>query len=69
MDSKYQKQIDDIMFETNAKINAIVNEFRNIKFSKMDEKQKQAKCDKLREEFEYVMLDEEKKVEEVMKEC
>jgi len=69
MDSKYQKQIDDIMFETNAKINAIVNEFRNIKFSKMDEKQKQEKCDKLREEFEYVMLDEEKKVEEVMKEC
>lgn len=69
MDSKYQKQIDAIMFETNAKINAIVNEFRNIKFSKMDEKQKQEKCDKLREEFEYVMLDEEKKVEEVMKEC
>jgi hypothetical protein len=32
----------------------------------MDENEKQEKCDSLREQFEQVMLEEEKKVEEVM---
>lgn len=67
MDSKSQKQIDEIMYETNEKISAIVSEFRDIKFSKMDENEKQVKCDHLRDEFEKVMLEEEKKVEQVMK--
>lgn len=49
------------------KITAIVNEIRNIRFSKMNENEKQTKCDPLREEFERVMLEEEKKVGEVMK--
>ena len=40
MDSDTQKKIDDIMFETNAKISAIVDEIRNIRFSKMDEDEK-----------------------------
>jgi hypothetical protein len=61
-----QKKIDEIMYETNEKISAIVNEIRDIRFSKMDENEKQAKCDNLREEFERVMLEEERKVEEVM---
>lgn len=68
MDPIAQKKIDEIMYETNGKINAIVEEIRNIRFSKMDESEKQLKCDKLREEFEKVMLEEEKKVEQVMKE-
>ena len=68
MNPKAQKQIDEIMYETNGKVTAIVNEIRDIRFSKMDENEKQTKCDKLREEFERVMLEEEKKVEEVMKE-
>lgn len=68
MDPNAQKMIDEIMYETNEKINAIVNEIRNIRFTKMDENEKQIKCDKLREEFEKVMLKEEKKIEEVMKE-
>lgn len=68
MNSKAQKQIDEIMYETNGKVTAIVNEIRDIRFSKMDENEKQTKCDKLREEFERVMLEEEKKVEEVMEE-
>ncbi len=68
MNSKAQKKIDEIMYETNERVTAIVNEIRDIRFSKMDENGKQTKCDKLREEFERVMLEEEKKVEEVMKE-
>jgi hypothetical protein len=66
MDPQSQKQIDDIMIETNEKVSAIVNEIRNIRFSKMVEKDKETKCDKLREEFEKVMFEEEKKIEKVM---
>ncbi len=64
MDTQLQKQIDEIMYETNEKVSAIVNEIRGIRFSKMGENDKQTKCDKLRERFE-----EERKIEEVMKEC
>lgn len=56
------------MIETNEKVSAIVNEIRDIRFSKMDEDKKQVKCDKLREEFEKVMIEEEKKIEKVMEE-
>ena len=51
------------MYETNEKVSAIVNEIRDIWFSKMDENEKQTKCDKLREEFEKVMYEEENKIE------
>ena len=68
MDPKAEKKIDEIIYETNEKVSAIVNEIRDIRFSKMDESEKQIKCDKLREEFERVMLEEEKKVEKVMEE-
>lgn len=68
MDPKAQKKIDEIMYETNEKVSAIVNEIRDIRFSKMDEHEKQAKCDILREQFERVMLEEEKKLEKVMEE-
>lgn len=68
MDPQSQKKIDDIMIETNEKISAIVTEIRDIRFSKMDENEKQVKCDKLREEFEKVMFEEEKKIEKVMNE-
>ncbi|MFB5621057.1 MAG: hypothetical protein ACE5RC_08020 [Nitrosopumilus sp.] len=65
MESQSQK-IDDIMIETNEKVSAIVNEMRNIRFSKMSENEKQAKCDKLRKEFEQVMIEEEEKIVKVM---
>jgi predicted glycosyltransferase len=68
MNPKAQKKIDEIMYETNEKVSAIVNEIRDIRFSKMDENEKQAKCDSLREQFERVMIEEEKKVEKVMEE-
>jgi len=67
MDPKAQKKIDEIMYETNEKVSAIVNEIRDIRFSKMDENEKQIKCDKLREEFEQVMLEEENKIELITK--
>ena len=67
MDSTTQKKIDEIMYETNEKISAIVNEIRDIRFSKMPENEKQAKCDGLRIAFEQVMMEEEKKVEKIIK--
>jgi len=66
MDLESSKKIDEIMFETNDKITAIVDEIRLIRFSKMSENEKQTKYDKLRKEFENVMYMEEKRVEELM---
>jgi len=66
MDPESSKKIDEIIFETNDKITAIVDEIRLIKFSMMNEKEKQIKFDELRKEFEKVMRIEEKLVEEVM---
>ena len=67
MNPESSKKIDEIIFETNDKINAIVEEMRLIRFSKMDGKEKEHKFDELRKEFERVMSLEEKRVEEVMK--
>ena len=67
MNPETQKKIDEIMYETNDKISSIVNEIRNIRFSKMNENEKQIKCDKLREEFEQVMLEEENKIQLITK--
>lgn len=67
MELELSKKIDEIIFETNDKINAIVEEIRLIRFSKMNEKEKETKYDELRKEFEKVMSLEEKKVKEVMK--
>ncbi len=67
MDLEPSKKIDEIMFETNDKITAIVNEIRLIRFSKMAEDKKEVKYNKLREEFEKVMFMEEEKVKKVMK--
>jgi len=43
-----QEQIDEIMYETNKKNSAIINEIRDIRFFKMDENEKQTKDDKRR---------------------
>lgn len=67
MDPESSKKIDEIIFETNDKITAIVDEIRLIRFSEMDETEKQIKYDKLRKEFENIMYMEERKVEEIMK--
>ncbi len=67
MDPESTSKIDEIMFETNDKINAIVDEIRAIRFSKLDDKEKQTKYDLLRKEFEKVMRIEEKRIEDIMK--
>lgn len=67
MDPKTQQKIDEIMYETNDKVSAIVNEMRHIRFSKLAEQDKRKKLDALREEFEKIMIQEEKKIEELMK--
>lgn len=66
MNPEAQQKIDEVIFETDDKINAIVNEIRIIRFSNMDDAEKQPKLDHLREEFEKVMMEEEKKVEQIM---
>lgn len=67
LDIEKQQKIDEIMYETNDKINAIVNEMRQIRFSKLDEQEKREKLDKLREEFEKVMIQEEQRIVELTK--
>lgn len=65
LDAKKQQKIDEIMYETNDKVSAIVSEIRQIRFSKLDEQEKNKKLDKLREEFEKVMIQEERRIEEI----
>lgn len=68
MDPEIERKIDEIMYETNDKINAIVSEMRQIRFSKMTEDEKRVRCDELREKFEEIMLNEETKIKKIMKE-
>mgnify|MGYP001599404620 CR=1 FL=1 len=49
LNTKKQQKIDEIMYETNDKISSIVSEIRQIKFSKLDEQEKNKKLDKLQE--------------------
>ena len=67
LDAKKQQKIDEIMYETNDKVSAIVSEMRQIRFSKLDEQEKSKKLDKLWEEFEKVMIQEERRIEEIIK--
>jgi len=39
LDAKKQQKIDEIMYETNDKVSAIVSEMRQIRFSKLDEQE------------------------------
>ena len=66
MESETSQKIDEIIFETNDKINAVVAEIRLIRFSKMDDKEKQEKYKILRREFEKIMLYEEKRIKQIL---
>lgn len=48
LNTKKQQKIDEIIYETNNKINSIVSEIRQIRFSKLDEQEKNKKLDRLR---------------------
>ena len=49
LNTKKQQKIDEIMYETNDKVSLIVSEIRQIRFSKLDEQEKNKKLDRLRE--------------------
>lgn len=60
MNTKMQKNIDETMDETNEKISNIVNEIRHTRFSKINESEKQTKCDKIGLKLEQIIIKEEK---------
>ena len=60
--------IDDIICETNEKLGAIAEEMKEIKFSNLDESSKEAKLDVLRQEFQKLLDEQQKRVLETIKE-
>ena len=67
MDPEIEQKIDTIILETNSKLEAIVEEMRIIKSSDLDDVSKHQKTDSLRHEFESVLNEQQKRVDEVMK--
>ena len=67
MQSETQKRLDSIIFETTAKMNAIVQEMNAINFSVLDDVSKREKTDRLRKEFEVILNEQKIRVEEIMK--
>jgi len=62
-----EKRLDSIIFETTAKMEAIVQEMKAIKFSNLDDVSKHEKTDRLRKEFEVILNEQKIRVEEIMK--
>ena len=67
MQSETEKRLDSIIFETTAKMEAIVQEMKEIKFSDLDDVSKREKTDRLRKEFEVILNEQKIRVEEIMK--
>ncbi len=67
MDPESEKKIDQIILETNAKLEAIVKEMRMVKSSDIDEVTKRQKNNSLRVEFEAVLNEQQERVENIMK--
>jgi len=62
-----EKRLDSIIFETTAKMEAIVQEMKEIKFSGLDDVSKHEKTDRLRKEFEVILNEQKIRVEKIMK--
>jgi len=62
-----QKRLDSIIFETTAKMKAIVQEMNAINFSDLDDVSKREKTDRLRKEFKVILNEQKIRVEEIMK--
>lgn len=54
-----------MMYETNEKISNMVNEIRHIRFSKINENEKQTKYDKIVLKFEQIIIKEEKVIRNI----
>ncbi|MCH7940577.1 MAG: hypothetical protein IH842_01200 [Thaumarchaeota archaeon] len=67
MQPETEKRLDSIIFETTAKMEAIVQEMKAIKFSNLDDVSKHEKTDRLRKEFEVILNEQKIRVEEIMK--
>ena len=67
MQPETQKRLDSIIFETTAKMNAIVQEMNAVNFSDLDDVSKREKTDRLRKEFEVILNEQKIRVEEIMK--
>ena len=67
MQPETEKRLDSIIFETTAKMEAIVQEMKAIKFSNLDDVSKHEKTDRLRKEFEMILNEQKIRVEEIMK--
>ncbi len=67
MQPETQKRLDSIIFETTAKMNAIVQEMNAINFTDLDDVSKREKTDRLRKEFEVILNEQKIRVEEIMK--
>lgn len=68
MDPEKQNKIDSLILETTAKMEAIVIELQNIKQSELDDVSKREKSDFLRKEFEDIIIEQQRRVEHIMKE-
>ena len=67
MQPETEKRLDSIIFETTAKMEAIVQEMKAIKFSNLDDVSKHEKTDRLRKEFEVLLNEQKIRVEEIIK--
>ena len=68
MDPSKEKLIDSIVYETNEKLSATAQEMKEIKFSNLDDKTKESKMQVLREEFQKMLDEQQRRVLEITKE-
>ena len=66
LDPEIQNKIDTLIFETTAKLEAIAEEMRMIRFSDLDDVTKREKSDYLRKEFEGVLNEQQKRLEQII---
>ena len=66
MDPEIEQKIDKIILETNSKLEAIVEEMKIIKSSDLDDVSKHQKNNSLRLEFESILFEQQRRVEEIM---
>ena len=66
LDPEIQNKIDTLIFETTAKLEAIAEEMRMIRFSDLDDVTKHEKSDYLRKEFEGVLNEQQKRLEQII---
>jgi hypothetical protein len=66
LEPEAQQKIDSLIYEMTAKLQAIVEEMKYIRFSNLDDARKREKTDHLRLEFKKILNEQQKKVEEIM---